>query len=60
MKTKLQEVRNRKGLSQEQVAEMVGMTQSNYSRKENGFTKMFQPEWELIAKKIRCFFRRYF
>lgn len=52
MKTKLQEARTRKGLSQEQVANLVGMTQPNYSRKESGITRISKQEWDLIAKKL--------
>ncbi|MDQ1095778.1 helix-turn-helix transcriptional regulator [Chryseobacterium camelliae] len=52
LKSKLHEVRIRKGLSQEQVAHLVGMTQSNYSRKERGTTKIFKREWILLAKKL--------
>ncbi len=52
MKTKLQEIRISKGLSQEDVANLVGMTQPNYSRKENGLTKISKPEWELLTKKL--------
>ena len=52
MKTKLFEVRNQKGLSQEHLADLVGMTQANYSRKENGISKIGQQEWDLLAKKL--------
>jgi len=52
MKTKLFETRNKKGFSQEQLADLVGMTQANYSRKENGLSKITQQEWELLAKKL--------
>ncbi|WP_294286479.1 helix-turn-helix domain-containing protein [uncultured Chryseobacterium sp.] len=33
-KTKLLEARFKKGFSQDQMADMLGMTQSNYSRKK--------------------------
>lgn len=49
-KVKLQEVRMKKGLSQEQIANLVGMTQSNYSRKENGSSKISSNEWERLSK----------
>lgn len=52
MKTKLHNTRIKKGLSQEQIADMLGMTQSNYSRKEKGSTKISIIEWERIAKKL--------
>ncbi|MCW3162184.1 helix-turn-helix transcriptional regulator [Chryseobacterium oryctis] len=51
-KTKLQETRIKKGLSQEQIANMLGMTQSNYSRKENGSSKISQREWEKLSKTL--------
>lgn len=34
------------------MGEMVGMTQATYSRKENGFTRISNSEWELLAKKL--------
>ena len=39
VKEKLFDVRTKKGLSQEELADLIGMTQSNYSRKENGIKK---------------------
>lgn len=51
-KTKLQEARIRKGLSQEQIADMLGMTQSNYSRKENGSSKISKLEWDRLSKTL--------
>ena len=53
MKKKLQQIRLHRRLSQDQVADLVGMTQPNYSRKENGFTKISNEEWELLAKKLQ-------
>ncbi|WP_396146904.1 helix-turn-helix domain-containing protein [Flavobacterium sp.] len=52
IKEKLREVREKKGFSQEQLAELVGMTQPNYSRRENGFKKISSQEWDLFAKKL--------
>jgi len=52
-KTKLQETRIKKGLSQEQIANMLGMTQSNYSRKENGSSKISKQEWEKLSKTLQ-------
>ncbi|KFE97287.1 hypothetical protein IX38_20805 [Chryseobacterium luteum] len=51
-KTKLQETRLKKGLSQEQIADMLGMTQSNYSRKESGSSKISKQEWEKLSKTL--------
>ncbi|HAH55554.1 MAG TPA: transcriptional regulator [Flavobacterium sp.] len=52
VKEKLFEARTKKGLSQEQLADLVGMTQSNYSRKENGVKKIVDAEWDKIAKEL--------
>lgn len=52
VKTKLQELRLQRGFSQEEIADLLGMTQSNYSRKENGVTRISAPEWNFIAKKL--------
>lgn len=51
-KTRLQETRIKKGLSQEQIADMLGMTQSNYSRKENGNSKKSKLEWDKLSKTL--------
>lgn len=51
-KNKLQETRIKKGLSQEQIADVLGMTQSNYSRKENGSSKISKQEWEKLSKTL--------
>ena len=32
------------------------MTQSNYSRKEKGYTKITKQEWQLLAKKLEVAF----
>ena len=52
VKEKLFDARTKKGLSQEQLADLVGMTQSNYSRKENGIKKIVDAEWDKIAKEL--------
>lgn len=52
IKKKLQEVRIRKGYSQDEIADLLGMTQPNYSRKENGITRITRQEWEFIARKL--------
>lgn len=52
IKEKLKEVRENKNLSQEQLADLVGMTQPNYSRRENGLKKISEIEWNLFAKKL--------
>lgn len=50
--SKLIEKRKAKGLSQEEVANLLGMEQSNYSRKENGHTAIHPTEWEKLAKAL--------
>ncbi|WP_456315202.1 helix-turn-helix transcriptional regulator [Pseudomonas shirazensis] len=52
MKKKLIKKRLEKGLSQEQLADLIGMTQSNYSRRENGLKKITDQEWLKIAKEL--------
>lgn len=51
-KTKLLETHIKKGFSQEQIASMLGMTQSNYSRKENGNSRISKQEWERLSKVL--------
>lgn len=49
-KKKLLQVRLNKGFSQEKLADLIGMTQSNYSRRENGRKNISEIEWLKIAK----------
>ncbi|SFC53452.1 helix-turn-helix domain-containing protein [Flavobacterium phragmitis] len=51
-KTKLTNARLAKGISQEELADLIGMTQSNYSRRENGHKKISEVEWIRIAKEL--------
>ncbi|KUJ61078.1 hypothetical protein AR687_14170 [Flavobacteriaceae bacterium CRH] len=52
MKKKLIKTRLEKGFSQEQLSDLIGMTQSNYSRRENGLKKITEQEWTKIAKEL--------
>ena len=52
VKQKFIEKRKAKGLSQEEVADLLGMEQSTYSRKENGHTAIHPTEWEKLAKAL--------
>lgn len=52
MKTKLYEARKNIDYSQDELANLVGMTQSNYCKKENGYSPITKKEWELLAKKL--------
>ncbi|MEJ5049458.1 helix-turn-helix transcriptional regulator [Chryseobacterium culicis] len=49
-KEKLRNVRKRKGITQQQVADIIATDVSNYSRKESGDVKIFNDEWEKIAR----------
>lgn len=52
VKQKFIEKRKAKGLSQEEVADLLGMEQSTYSRKENGHTAIHPTEWENSQKHL--------
>lgn len=52
IKTKLQEARLNEGLSQEALADLIGMTQSSYCRRENGKKTITPREWARIAKAL--------
>lgn len=49
---KLLEVRLSKEFSQEELAELIGMDQSSYSRREKGLKKISDTEWTKIAKEL--------
>ncbi|SHL94439.1 Helix-turn-helix [Flavobacterium pectinovorum] len=51
-KAKLIQVRLSKGFSQEELADLIGMSQSNYSRRESGRTNITEIEWAKIAKEL--------
>lgn len=51
-KIKLKKVRLAKSLSQEELADLVGMTQSNYSRRENGRKTITEVEWNRLSKVL--------
>ncbi|MFW0739755.1 helix-turn-helix transcriptional regulator [Flavobacterium sp. T12S277] len=51
-KIKLLVKRLEQQLSQEEISDLVGMTQSTYSRKEKGITKITMSEWTKIAKVL--------
>lgn len=48
----LKKIRISKGISQEKLADLIGMTQSNYSRRENGKKEISTSEWKRIAKAL--------
>ncbi|WP_341456369.1 helix-turn-helix transcriptional regulator [Chryseobacterium gleum] len=47
---KLRTLRKHKGYTQQQIADLLATDVSNYSRKENGDVKIFDDEWEKLAK----------
>ena len=49
-KTNLIRVRKSKGLTQDEVAVMLGMDQTTYSRKEKGNINIISREWKKIAQ----------
>lgn len=52
IKQKLSEKRKSKGFSQEEMAEKLKMSQSQYSRRENGTVRMSKKEWDEMAKAL--------
>lgn len=52
LKKKLLEARLNKGFSQEEMADLIGMTQPNYCRREKGLKKISDIEWIKIAKEL--------
>lgn len=52
-KEKLKDARTRKGLSQEELVDCIGMTQPNYSRRENGKHPISNTEWIKMAKVLK-------
>lgn len=49
---KLTKTRKMKGLSQHELANMLSMEQTTYSRKERGIHSFTEREWELLSKKL--------
>lgn len=50
IKQKLINKRVERNLSQEEFANLLGITQSQFSRRENGVTKISKKEWDKMAK----------
>lgn len=48
-KSKLIEIRTKKGITQKVMADKLFMDVSNYNRREKGFMKISNQEWEKIA-----------
>ncbi|WP_294276011.1 helix-turn-helix transcriptional regulator [uncultured Chryseobacterium sp.] len=51
-KEKLRNVRKRKGITQQQIADAIATDVSNYSRKESGDVSIRKEEWEKIARYL--------
>ncbi|TZF99070.1 helix-turn-helix domain-containing protein (plasmid) [Chryseobacterium panacisoli] len=51
-KEKLRNVRKRKGITQQQIADIIATDVSNYSRKESGDVAIRKEEWEKIARYL--------
>ncbi|MGH1516416.1 helix-turn-helix domain-containing protein [Chryseobacterium sp. JK1] len=49
---KLRTLRKQKGFTQQQIADIIATDVSNYSRKEGGDLKIFDDEWEKLAKAL--------
>lgn len=49
---KLKTIRKQKGYTQQQIADILATDVSNYSRKENGDVRIFDDEWEKLAKAL--------
>ena len=53
-KTKLKNMRNEKGFTQQQIADYLPTDKSNYCKKELGYIKITSMEWEKLAKILNC------
>ena len=49
---KLISIRKIKKITQKQIANLIGMEQTTYSRKERGISPITIAEWERIAKAL--------
>ena len=54
LRTKLQQYRNRKGISQRELDKFVNLTQSQLSKIENGSRKVTAEELQKIATALDC------
>lgn len=49
---KLRTIRKQKGFTQQQIADIIATDVSNYSRKESGDVRIYDEEWEKLAKAL--------
>jgi len=52
LKSKLTQARNRRGFSQEYMANFLNMDVSNYNRRESGQIKISAEQWQQLAKEL--------
>jgi len=52
IKRKLIDSRTKRGISQEKMADLLGLNTSNYNRRESGETQIKIKEWEKIASLL--------
>ena len=52
LKSKLIKARNRRGVSQEYLANILNMDVSNYNRRESGQIKISAEQWKVLAKEL--------
>lgn len=53
-KVKLKNKRLENGFTQQQIADYLATDKSNYCKKENGYIKITDMEWEKIANLLNC------
>jgi transcriptional regulator with XRE-family HTH domain len=49
---KLKNLRKQRGYTQDYMSKIIATDVSNYSRKENGEVRIFDDEWEKLAKAL--------
>lgn len=49
---KLKNLRKQRGYTQQQIADILATDVSNYSKKESGDVKIYDEEWEKLAKAL--------
>lgn len=52
MESKLKKYRVSQNISQKEIAKLVSMDQTTYSKKENGKSPIIDEEWERFAKAL--------
>lgn len=52
--SRLKELREAQGMSQQEVADAIGLHLTNYNKLENGKTRLTQPRMEQLAQILHC------